>query len=346
MNTANKILKEIGLKAEDAARLILECNETLGALSRGQTRRELISLLRRAVQLGAQAVQEAEQTVSLEAAAWASVEARSGLRPATRRDLRHFVRRILRVEGAAKQPLRRMRTADCKRILGAAFGTSRSSYVKGRAVLHSIFSYGMRQEWCDANPVSRIELPRVEEKPIQPLTPAEVKRLQAATDRPEFREMRFSLQLLLYSGVRPAEVERIRPEDICHREKQLIIRPRTSKTGGGRMVPLRHTEQLQAGEFTIPRDWQRKWRALRRAAGFRDWVPDVCRHTFATYHAAYFRNLPALQLEMGHRDVNLLRTRYTMPALSSIAGRYWSERRSPDMVHACSKRRAQQELTE
>lgn len=324
MNTASKILKEIGLKAEDAARLILECSEAMGELCKGKPRHELITRLRRAMQLGARAVQDAEQTVSLETAAWASVEARSGLRPATRRDLRHFVRRILRVEGAAGMPLRRLRAADCKKILETAFGTSRSSYVKGRAVLHSIFSYGVRQEWCDTNPVSRLEVPRVEEKPIQPLTPVEVKRLEAAADKPEFREMRFSLQLLLYSGVRPAEVERIRQEDICRREKQLIIRPRTSKTGGGRMVPLRHTERLRAEDFIIPRDWQRKWRALRRAAGFRDWVPDVCRHTFATYHAAHFRNLPALQLEMGHRDVNLLRTRYTTPVLSAIAGKFWS----------------------
>ena len=31
-------------------------------------------------------------------------------------------------------------------------------------------------------------------------------------------------------------------------------------------------------------------------------MPDVCRYTFASYHAAFFRNLPELQLEMGHRD--------------------------------------------
>ena len=46
----------------------------------------------------------------------------------------------------------------------------------------------------------------------------------------------------------------------------------------------------------------------------RHWVPDVCRHTFATYHAAMFRNLPELQLEMGHRDTSLLRSRYMVPA--------------------------------
>ena len=59
------------------------------------------------------------------------------------------------------------------------------------------------------------------------------------------------------------------------------------------------------------------------AADFRHWVPDVCRHTFATYHAAKFRNLPELQLEMGHRDTALLRSRYMMPASRRSAELFW-----------------------
>ena len=323
MNTANKILRETGLKAEDAARLILECREALRDLAADRNRAELILILRRAMQAGAQAVRDAEHTVTLAEAAWASVEARQDLRPTTRRDLRHFVRRILRVEGIGARPLRGMRADDCRRILAEAFGNSPSSYVKGRAILHSIFTYGMRREWCDVNPVSRIEVPKIEEKPIQPLTLREVKRLRDTAQKPEFRDMRFSLNLLLYSGVRPAEVERVKPEDICKKEQQLIIRPRTSKTGGGRMVPLRHVDTLKATDYHIPRNWQRRWKALRRAAGFRHWVPDVCRHTFATYHAAHYRNLAELQLEMGHRDSTLLRTRYTVPMSSCESRKFW-----------------------
>ena len=40
------------------------------------------------------------------------------------------------------------------------------------------------------------------------------------------------------------------------------------------------------------------------------WQPDVLRHTFATHHLATFRNYAELQLEMGHRSAELLRTRY------------------------------------
>ena len=319
---AKSLLAGTGVSENDAARLTLEAIETLGELATGANRPELVTLLRRVIQAGVAAVKAAEHTVSLSVAAWASVEARKDLRPTTRRDLRHFVRRILRVEGAADMPLRSMSTADCKRIL-AAFGASPSSYRKGRVILSSVFSYGIRQEWADSNPVTRIEVPSVQEKPIEPLTPEEVEKLQATASRPEFRDMRFSLSLMLYGGIRPTEVSRLQAGDINWEEGHVIIRPRASKTGGGRAVPLRGVRGIRKRERFIPRNWKRKWQALRRAAGFRHWVPDVCRHTFATYHAAMFRNLPELQLEMGHRDTSLLRSRYMVPARRKDAVSFW-----------------------
>ena len=322
---AKELLSSTGLTALDAARLVLETMETLGERAKGMGREELMKQLRRVMQEGVRAVESAEHTVTLREAVWASVEARKGLRPVSRRDLRNYARRLLRVEGAGDMLLRTMRVADCKRLLAAAFGSSASSYKKGRAVLSSVFSYGRRQEWCDENPVSRIEAPRLAEKAIAPLTPEEVQRLKAAAQKPQHRAMRFSLRLMLYGGIRPTEVSRLRPEDIHWEEGQVIIRPTASKTGGGRAVPLCSMHGLRQSERSIPRNWQRRWQALRRAAGFRhgSWVPDVCRHTFATYHAAAHRDLPQLQLIMGHRDVSLLRSRYVVPALRKDAEVFW-----------------------
>lgn len=322
--TAKGVLRHTVLTVDDAARLIVEGVEGLGGMVGGMGRDELVKLMRRVVQEGVAAVQGAEQTVSLEKAAWESVAARGELRASSRRDLRHFVRRILRVEGVAGLPLRRMTPRQCREILQAAFGRSKSSYVKGRAILHSIFAYGVRREWCDANPVSRIEVPRVVERRIEPLSVSEVNRLLAVAQRPEHRDMLVSAALLLYGGVRPAEVARLRPEDFHWEEGHIVIPPQSSKTGGGRVVPLPGMLMASAdGATPIPRNWQRRWKALRSAAGFSDWVPDVCRHTFASYHVAYFRNLAELQLVMGHRDAMLLRSRYIVPASARAAALFW-----------------------
>ena len=321
--TTKELMKELPLGSVDAARLVLECVEGLGNRAEGLGRVELMELVRRVMRAGMAALEQHERTVPFEQAAWESVAARAGRRPTTTRDLRHYVRRMLRVEGFAQRPLRAMTVGQCRDLLHAAFGHSAHSYRKGRAILHSIFAYGMRREWCDANPVARIETPAVQERTIEPLSQEAVARLNETAQGRRFRDMRFSLSLLLYSGVRPAEVERLNAEDVCWEERQVIIRPQKSKTGGGRVVPLRLLPGLRRQDCRVPRNWQNRWQAFRRAAGFAHWVPDVCRHTFASYHAAHFRNLSELQLEMGHRDLSLLRSRYMMPASKRDATRFW-----------------------
>ena len=320
---ARGLLKDCVLNAADAARLVLEMLELLGEISQHLERRELLLLLRRVIRAGTKLVKDEEYTVSLETAIWASIEARATyLRPISLRDLRYYARRILAVKNAANLMLRHMRPGDCRMILQSAFGHRQNAYVKGRAILHSVFAYGIRQEWCDANPVTRLEVPRVQEHTIEPLTLEEVNRLREAVRN---SDMELSLNLMLYSGIRPAEVARLKVEDICWNEKQVFIRPQTSKTGGGRVVPLRGCGMLPPQLRIIPRDWLRRWRQLRLAACFTQWVPDACRHTFASYHAVHFKNLPSLQLEMGHSDLNLLRTRYMRPASAEIAKAFWAD---------------------
>ena len=205
---------------------------------------------------------------------------------------------------------RGIKTQEGRGLLQQAFENSHHSFNKGRAILHSIFAYGQRREWCGDNPVARIETRRIQEKEIKPLSPEEIRRLEEAARRPEHREMQLSLHLMLYGGIRPEEVSRLTDKHIRLPEGIIIIPARCSKTGGGRVVPLRRKNRLKDVPMLIPRNWQNRWRALRRAAGFTHWQPDVCRHTFASYHAAHFRDLGKLQLEMGHRSADLLRSRY------------------------------------
>ena len=310
----------------DAERLVLEGIERLGERAAGLGRLPMLALLRRVIEEGVRVVERSEHTCTLAEAGWASIAAREGCRSTTMRDLRYHLRRMLKQEGAAELRLRAMSTAQCRELLQKTYGESKSSFIKGRAVLHSIFAYGIRQEWCDVNPVARIEVPKVQEKMKEPLSLAEVEQLLRTAEQPEHRAMRFSLHLMLYSGIRPAEVSRLQARDFCWAERMVVIRPRASKTGGGRMVPLRKLSDIRAEERCIPRNWPQRWQALRRAAGFRHWVPDICRHSFASYHAAHFRNLPELQMEMGHRDLSLLRSRYMLPVHKNEAARFWHMR--------------------
>ena len=320
-----KILKGLELSRTDAERLVAECAEEIGGA--GLPRAELMGRIRSVLRLGAEAMCARERTVSVREAAEAALAARQGLRPVTMRDLRYYTRRLCADAALAERPLRAVRAPECRAYLERTYGHSRSAYRKARSVLHTVFAYGYRHEWCDSNPVDRVEVPKVQEQEIRPLSLAEAERLLSVARRPEHAAMRLSLHLMLFCGIRPTEVQRLNPQtDIDRQGRRVLIRPQSSKTGGGRAVPLRAGTHLLP--LCIPRNWNRRWQALRRAASFSHWVPDVLRHTFATYHACTFHNLPALQCEMGHSSTALLRTRYvnTTAISPGEARRFWVTR--------------------
>ena len=303
---ALEVLRSTGVDVLEAALLAKE------ALKCGHGR---VRRAQACIQLGDEQLKLREKTVSFAKAVETALEdrKRKGLRARSIVDFRYLCKRMMKMNpGLAERRMRSITSDDCRAYLQEAYGKTPSQYRKARAILSGVFSSAIRHNWCNTNPVSRVEVPKVEEKPIEPLTIEEVERLEAAAQLPEHREMQLSLHLMLYCGIRPTEVSRIDPErDIDWQNQRVVVRPTTSKTGGGRVVPLRKAELITVR--TIPHRWKERWHALRRAAGWSQdspWQPDVCRHTFATYHAAYYRNFPALQMEMGHRDVSLLKTRY------------------------------------
>ena len=199
-----------------------------------------------------------------------------------------------------------------------AHKVSASQFNKGRTMLHGLFEFALRREWCDKNPIKRIERKKVVEKEILPLKLSETKQL-IKTAQNESPEYAIVAALLVYTGIRPREVRRLTWRDIDTEEKTITVRSQCSKTGGVRQVEIppvlnrlliAHSSELKEGKI-CPTDWQRRWRKIRDNSGFRGrWVQDVLRHTYASFHAKNYADLPRLQLNMGHRDLSLLRSRY------------------------------------
>lgn len=237
-------------------------------------------------------------------------------RPSTQADLRSYAQRFLRYAPFADKALHAVQTSECRELLRDHFSASAHVYHKAYTMLRSVFAYGRRQGWCEALPTAGLELPPVQETCVQPLTLPQIRALLRCCQRREFASMNAPLRLMLWCGVRPTEVQRLRWCDIDARERCVYVESHASKTGGARAVPLRggarallrehHAEQ----EFIAPRDWARQWRRLRQAAHFNHWQQDALRHTFASMHLKHYHNLNLLQEEMGHRDSHLLRTRY------------------------------------
>ena len=157
------------------------------------------------------------------------------------------------------------------------------------------------------------------EKEIKPLSIEQTERLMSTAQARKNRDCVAAVALLLYAGIRPREVRRLRWRDIDLAENCVTIRSLCSKTGGVRHVeicrPLKTILSRSRPEVceraVCPPNWPRRWKLIRDASGFRGvWVQDVLRHTYASYHAKLFRDLPRLQVNMGHRDISLLSSRY------------------------------------
>ena len=54
-------------------------------------------------------------------------------------------------------------------------------------------------------------------------------------------------------------------------------------------------------------------------------TPHTLRHTFASYHLSHFRSYAELQVEIGHRDATLLRTRYLCMNGVHASPLFWTE---------------------
>lgn len=293
--------------------------EVLKCLSEGsrldeESLQRLAQLLRHV--LATLQTEDAGTSLSFREAAEARLQAAAHRRPHTRKDLRSYINRFILLAAFVEEPLNRIRAEDCRTLLDEHFAYSPFVYRKAHSALHSIFAYGRRKRWCEYNPTESIDLPPVQEETLQPLNLTQIRALLRACTGGKWQKMESAVRLMLWCGIRPTEVQRLRWGDLDRNERCIYVEPHASKTGGARAVPLRggalallHGRHDDT-EHIAPRDWQRLWCALRHRAKLIPWRQDTLRHTFASMHLKHFHNLSLLQEEMGHSSLNLLRTRY------------------------------------
>ena len=310
--SATTLLEGRGISILDATRLI--CN-ALDAFPKSSALTP-VQFCSKIIEAGKRQVHIVEMSVSEGFAVY--LESKQHLRKDSFNDIRYLGKRLLRTKPElGKRNFSELSVAECEEWINSAFSTP-SQHNKARAMLHGLFEFALRREWCDKNPIKRIERKKVVEKEIQPLKLAETKRLikTAQNESPVYAVV---AALLVYTGIRPHEVRRLTWRDIDTEEKTITVRSQCSKTGGVRQVEIppvlnrlliTHSRELKE-EKICPPNWQRRWRKIRNNSGFRGcWVQDVLRHTYASFHAKNYADLPRLQLNMGHRDLSLLRSRY------------------------------------
>lgn len=207
---------------------------------------------------------------------------------------------------------------DCAFLLEMAFHTAATTD-KARRILHCFFRYAEQEGWCSGNPVAPLRVCANEEARVAVLSLEQVRQLLEASLLPQNLPCAPAVGMMLWAGIRPAEVARLSWRDVNLAEREIYVSPRHSKTGGARVVSImpvlyQWLRKFRAARAVSPRivpaSWAERWRTLREWAGMTPWRADTLRHTFASYHLKLFGNLGILQQEMGHSESRLLRTRY------------------------------------
>jgi integrase len=192
--------------------------------------------------------------------------------------------------------------------------------------LHTLLEYCRTRGWLIANPLKDVPRAKVsQDGTIGILTVEEVARLLESADHATLPYWLFSI----FCGLRNAELQRLEWKDV-HWDEHLVEVPSIkSKTASRRFVCMRPNvlEWLapyrnSTGPICPPTLYQRLV-ADRKAAGITIWLPNCCRHSFASYHLAHFRDPRELALEMGHTNSEITFRHYRQLTLPAEAEKFW-----------------------
>jgi integrase len=187
-------------------------------------------------------------------------------------------------------------------------------------------------EVVSRNPMSKLQERRLEHQDPAILTPGQMRAcLETANGE---RRLTSYLALGGFAGLRTEEVLRQRWEDIDWAAGEIYAR-NPKRVGGWRprhveILPAlrRHLESLALKEGKVLPGGQRTFYLLRRAMmdklEWETWPNNCLRHSYKTYHAAHFRDLPRTQLQMGHANSSLTHYVYGTPATRANAAAWWA----------------------
>ena len=311
--SARALLRGSDISLLDAARLV---RNILDALPKNSSIAP-IEFCAKVIEVGKRNIRSKEMRFS--EGFFLYLQTKGNLRPDSLKDIRYLGKRLIKSNPElSKCNFSEFSVSECEKWLLQTFSTP-SQFNKARTMLHGVFEFALRREWCDKNPVKLIERRRIIEKEISPLSFPQIKNLIKTAKMPKHKECLPAIGLLVFAGVRPREVHRLTWKDIDLEENSITIHSLCSKTGGVRQVEICSSLKRllapfangQKNERVCPKNWQKRWRDIRNDSGFKNvWVQDILRHTYASYHAKRFKDLPRLQLNMGHYDLSLLRSRY------------------------------------
>ena len=225
--------------------------------------------------------------------------------------------RLARFADAFRKTCCDVTTAEVQAWLDS-LNLSRQSYKNFRTVAHLFFEFAVARGYAADNPVAGSESLTVGGGDVEIFTPAEIRRLLAATT-PDFLPC---LALGAFAGLRSAEIERLEWSDIRLTERHIVIGAGKAKTASRRVVPVSDTlaawltpyaaqtgmvwqgtheafyiaQQATAAATAVPADAQNSTPAKPAVK----WKQNALRHSYASYRFAQTADAGRVAGELGN----------------------------------------------
>jgi integrase len=313
---------ENALKLPDSLRIMaLECAQELKPL--GKT-------LKDATEFYVEYLRDAERSISVSALIDEYLAGQQRLKRSQTHiyDLRQRLGRFKETFG--DRPLRTVTTNEIEAWLHD-LDLSAQSVNNYRSRIAALFSYGLKREYVERNPVSSVDKIKLVDEAPQIFTPEQIQKLLDSAPA----DLLPCLALCAFAGLRTAEVLRMDCGAIDLQRSLINVSASNSKTAKRRLIEIAPNlaewlSPYAACSGKIYPHSQRWYHynvdLLRKAVGLTEWPSNGLRHSFASYHLAKHQNAPQLALQMGHTTPRMIFDHYRELVTPAEADQFWNIR--------------------
>jgi integrase len=191
--------------------------------------------------------------------------------------------------------------------------TSRKNRIRDLSIL---FEFCRRRGYCGANPLENIERPIVTRGRPEIFTVEEAAALLTTAELHPKLGLVPTIAVGLFAGLRMSEIKQLDWGKVDFEHRVIDVDETIAKMRQQRNVDMSDLlvtwlmPYAQPKGPIIPKGFRRRMEKLRARAGVTKWPDNGLRHSFGSYHCAYFQNPNMTALQMGHATTDMLFKHY------------------------------------
>jgi integrase len=194
------------------------------------------------------------------------------------------------------------------------------------------FKWCKFNDYCVSNPMEKVSRPKVKIRTPSIYSVEEASKLLETAKKHEKLGLFEFVAFAFFAGIRVEELEKMTWEMVRFDQAELHLPGYVTKTAELRMIPILDAlrawvappKNASGPLFVLPNLRNRKGELFKLAKV--EMKRNAFRHTFASYHAAYYRDATDLQMTLGQRTPSVLFKHYVTATKKEDAARFFTLR--------------------